>query len=91
MRSRKLKNLKHFALPLAFILGVASFPIGSMLMAQVKKATAAHAVASPKAREHKAVHAASSTGRGKASQGRKHHSPKAKSKVKNHRNGKAHH
>lgn len=64
MSTRKTtKNLKKFALPLAFVVGLASFPLGSLLMGQVKKSHRHSYVSQARSRAnnhhvHHAVHKA---------------------------------
>jgi hypothetical protein len=80
MRSRSTKKFKKFILPLTFILGLASFPLGSMLMGQVKKAHAS-AFSSPAKPNKKIHHAAVSNTKQKKLKTAQHKSKNHKAKA----------
>ncbi len=80
MRSRSSKKFKKFILPLTFILGLASFPLGSMLMGQVKKAHAS-AFSSHTKPSKKSPHAAASHTKQKKLKTAQHKSKNHKAKA----------
>ena len=62
MSSRKAKKFTNLLLPLTFVIGIAAFPLGSMLLGQVKKSHPALA-SSPAKHKQKSKHAAAKHGK----------------------------
>ncbi len=85
MSSRRAKKFKNWLLPLTFILGIACFPLGSMLMGQAKKVH--HALTKPHhsnqktQKAHKSMSKHKKIGKSKHKKTAAHHSAKSHKKV----------
>lgn len=72
MSARRTKKLKKFILPLTFVVGLASFPLGQFLFDQSKKAATSVGLIEKKAKRKTVANTSGQRSRGVKSQKRSH-------------------